>query len=64
MYIYICIYIHIFIFIYIWQLPLETPWAQIFDFLVLIVEKSNITFSASLTQSPRTKRFVFGSKFV
>jgi len=30
---------------------------------LLLVEKLKITFSANLIKSPKTKRFVFGSKF-
>ena len=48
---------------WIWQFPVQTPWVQFFDFLLLLMEKLKMTFWQNLMKSPETKRFVFGSNF-
>ena len=61
LYIYICIYICICIYMYIYiynlQFPLKTPWVRNFDFVLLLIEKSKIPFSANLIKISKNKVF-------
>ena len=69
MYMYIYTYTHIYTYTYIHMyihmtVLVRSPFVQILDFLLLLLEKLQMTFWQKLIKSPKTKRFCFGRFFL